>query len=108
MNRDSIQQIAFEISKQNLTVEELNWFISENELRIAKAFVSKDNPLTGPLPSSLKIKLSKIEQKPSTDDIKKYAENIFIKKLPKENLHWELAIRSYIWQKITNVENKNR
>jgi hypothetical protein len=108
LNRDKIQQIAFDISRKNLSVEELHWFISENELRIAHAFVTKENPLTGPLPNSLKIKLSQIEETPKTEDIKKFAENVFIKKLPKENLHWELAIRSYIWEKISNLDKKNR
>jgi hypothetical protein len=96
INIEKIQEIAYDISQRSMTLDEINWLISENELRIAGAIVSDENPLKGAPTNSVKIDLTRIIEKPLDKRISALAENVANRQESIQQRHWDLAFRQYL------------
>jgi hypothetical protein len=97
INVEKIKQIALDISQQPLSWDDINWLISESELKIANAIVSDENPLKGPITKQVKIDRTQIIEKPNENHIRELAQNIANKQESLEQRYFDLALRQYIF-----------
>lgn len=98
LSHSKINEIAYSISQQPLTWDELNWLISETELKIANAIVSDENPLKGANPNQVKIDRTRIIENPDEGSIRELAQNIANKQESIEQRYLDLALRQYIFK----------
>lgn len=104
ITNEKIQQKVNEISTKNLSWNDLNWLIGEQEVKLSKAIEDPPNLWTIPLPPKIKINLSKIIQKPSIDEIRNHAISLSHQHLSIPQQQWNLALREYIFDSMKEIK----
>jgi len=99
LNMDAIKQKAEEASKWKNTYDTYIWLFAESEARLADAYVT---PLDGS--PTVKINKAKIVDNPPREDTERLAKAIGSKKPKLPELHWFLAERRFIFEKIRGRE----
>jgi hypothetical protein len=80
------------------------WLFAEAELRLKKAYTSEEDSPSGPHANGIKIDPCLVEDSPSQDDIKAQAEQIAAKNPNIDELHWFLAERKLLYNKVKGIE----
>jgi hypothetical protein len=91
-----IRVIAYEYSKQPKSWNDWVWLTAEAELKLSSAYTTGAKAMNVPIPNPPKITVSKINDQPAKEDIKKAAEVLAAAKPKVQDLHWYLAVRNYI------------
>lgn len=95
-----IDQRVNELAYKKFTWDELNWLVSENNLRLAKATKMAPNLQTYSYPGHIPVDPSKIIMKPNHEAIRHTAEKISKLHLPISDLQWVFAIQDFILEEI--------
>ncbi len=96
VNEDEIKKRAETIASWKNTYEVYMWLLAEMELRLAQAFITR-------LDASghhIKIDKSKIIEHPTEDAIRQRAKALSAHLLRLQDVHWFLAERQVIYDKI--------
>ncbi len=108
LDDEQIRKIAYEISLQGKTWDELVWLFAESELRLASAFASRDFLSVGDVTRAIhlypfknvELYPSKVQDHPKESDIRKLAEIIAAQNPPTQELDWFIAERTFTYRKI--------
>jgi len=103
-DEDKVRDLAFKVSQWASSWDDFVWFFAESELRLQNSYVSEQDSLRGPHPEGIKLFPGKIVEQPDPEAIKTLAEEISQKNPRLEELHWFLAERKYLYNKILGVE----
>ncbi len=92
-----IQKLAFEISQQPKTWDELVWLFAECELRLASAYAlgSLFHPSAGP--GTVYLYPARITESPREEETRRLAEQIAAQGPSLQDLHWLIAERTYVY-----------
>ncbi len=105
INEDQVRAMAYEISLQPKTWDELIWFFAQSELRLTPAYAIDDCKSTGTemcasflyTKKSIKIYPGKVVDRPGENDIRILAEQVARQGPRLQELHWYIAERNYIY-----------
>jgi len=96
LNKADIQKRAAFIEAWKNTYEVYVWLWAEAELRLANAYITKLDTNS----TSVTIDPEKIVDNPPKEDIMKLAKQYASNKLKLQDIHWFLAERQYVLEKI--------
>ncbi len=111
LDDDQIRKMAYEISLEGKSWDQLVWLFAESELRLANAFASRDCLSVGDVTraihlypfKSVELFPSKVQDHPKESAIRKLAEIIAAQNPPAQELHWFIAERTYTYKKIKEL-----
>ena len=90
--RESIEKKAYEIASKHLSYDDYVWLWAESELKVGNAIANGSALKDG----KVQVDISKIVQKPASNDIKKLASEFASKRTKPETIHWYIAERQVL------------
>ncbi len=100
VDTDQIQKLAYEISQQPKTWDELVWLFAESELRLAPAYALGNLFQPGAGPATVYLYPARIVDSPREEDIRKLAEQVAAQGPSLQDLHWFIAERAYAYNTV--------
>ena len=100
--KQKIRELAYDLSQQLKSYDDIVWLFAEMELKLENAFDSTTNPLEGTFPEAVTIYPKKILLKVDEEKIRPLAATIADRGSSLQDLHWFLAERIFV---VENVKN---
>jgi hypothetical protein len=97
VEEEKIREIAFNLSQEQKSLDDLVWLFAEAELRLRPAYVIGKLYKDGDEAKNVEIEPSLIVETPLEDDIRVLAEELSKNQPKLEELHWYIAERKYIY-----------
>ena len=98
IDEDKIREMAYNLSQEPKSWDDLVWLFAEAELRLRPAYIVGKLYKDGEEAKNVEIEPSLVVDQPTENDIKALAEELSKAQPKTEELHWFVAERNYIFE----------